>query len=136
MPLPLYPFERRRYWIEPRTEPRPAERAAELVRREETADWLSKLVWRESAVAAQPLPEQDGGRWLLLADRCGLAQSLAARLSAAGHAVVTVEAADAQEGGARLLADLQSGLLPTRSWISAASRRRRRAEKRPESPAC
>ncbi|HEV7506853.1 MAG TPA: amino acid adenylation domain-containing protein [Thermoanaerobaculia bacterium] len=109
VPLPLYPFERKRYWIEP-------SRPAESSRRSQTADWLSELVWKESMVAHRELPAAGGERWLLLADSCGLGAALAARLSAAGRQVVTVDAEGfAQEDGVRRLADLrESGLLPTR----------------------
>ena len=117
VPLPLYPFERKRYWIDPRTDSRQAARAAEPARRPEMADWLSELVWKESVVAPRELPAPGDERWLLLADHCGLGAALAARLSASGRQVVTVEAGDglAHEDGVRRLASLhESGSLPTR----------------------
>ncbi len=50
--LPTYPFERRRYWIEPPAET-PAGRAAAdaTSRRADLADWFYRPVWREAPLA-------------------------------------------------------------------------------------
>ncbi|HSF39108.1 MAG TPA: phosphopantetheine-binding protein, partial [Thermoanaerobaculia bacterium] len=83
--LPPYPFERKRYWLEASTAPRP--RSAEI---------LYVPAWRRS----MPLPPAEDltGRWLLFADGSGLGERIAARLEAAGASVATVAAGERFEG--------------------------------------
>jgi amino acid adenylation domain-containing protein len=89
--LPLYPFDRLRYWLDERlaglpARPEPGEQLA-------SDDWYSVPAWRESVQApgsARPL----AGRWLLLLDDLGLGAGLAERLTRAGRPVVVVEGGD------------------------------------------
>ncbi|HWN42411.1 MAG TPA: amino acid adenylation domain-containing protein [Thermoanaerobaculia bacterium] len=89
VPLPTYPFERRRYWIEPH--PGQVERAPS----EETSaarDWLRVPVWRRTA-----LPRghgESGSLWLLFVDCRGIGARLAQHLRRAGQQVVTVQAGE------------------------------------------
>lgn len=56
--------------------------------REDLDDWFFHVDWQEEPrPAAEALP---AGRWLLFADRGGVAQALGARLTAEGHTCVTV----------------------------------------------
>ncbi|HEX5717349.1 MAG TPA: condensation domain-containing protein [Thermoanaerobaculia bacterium] len=82
VPLPAYPFERRRHWIEPRE---PGARSL-------PADGLHLPVWEQV-----PLARGVGlnGRWLLLADGEDLARRLAVRLGLRGAEVITVTAGPA-----------------------------------------
>ncbi len=82
VPLPTYPFERRRYWIERR------ERGTAEARRSASAGpdgWLHLPVWRQTP----PAQARGGaaGRWLLLADRLGLGRRLAEALERRGAEV-------------------------------------------------
>jgi amino acid adenylation domain-containing protein len=80
--LPTYPFERQRHWVEPVQETayvRPRRPAG-------PGGWLWAPFWRESAPPASTLPS--GGRWLVLADDCGVGEALAGRLESAGHPAV------------------------------------------------
>jgi acyl transferase domain-containing protein len=72
VPLPTYPFERRRYW----TDPAPARPAPAETRpaRPALADWFFLPSWQQ---ALPPRAGQDAGIWLLFADRRGLAVRLA-----------------------------------------------------------
>ncbi|HEX4965431.1 MAG TPA: SDR family NAD(P)-dependent oxidoreductase, partial [Thermoanaerobaculia bacterium] len=126
VPLPLYPFERQRYWIEPRA----SARRQGVPRRPEIADWFSAPAWQESVLPVRELPPTPSERWLLLVGRSGLGSELAERLSRRGRPVVRVEAgesferlgADAyrihpgrREDYARLLREMRAeGGLPTR----------------------
>ncbi|MCP4656087.1 MAG: hypothetical protein GY856_11795, partial [bacterium] len=83
VPLPLYPFERQRYWIEAAWELAPATR-----RREDLRDWFAVPDWQRSALPATPT--SGAGSWLLFRDDCGLGEEIAHQLTAAGAAVVTV----------------------------------------------
>jgi acyl transferase domain-containing protein/acyl carrier protein len=91
VPLPTYPFERQRYWVE-----RPAPRASEartaktLDKATEVADWLYAPAWRAGTVAAPAVGEAAAspGRWLVLGGEDPLAARLASRLRDGGHQVI------------------------------------------------
>jgi acyl transferase domain-containing protein len=124
VPLPTYPFERQRFWIDPPaaataagaiSAARRAEPAAP-VRRADIADWLYVPVWRESPPAAPARHSGDtreAGPWLLFLDREGIGERLAARLRAAGAEVATVPAGSRGSFGqgdyGRLLRELRAG---------------------------
>ncbi len=87
VPLPTYPWERQRYWVdaEPRRGPAAAERRA-------APDRLHAPAWRPALPAPRPEPGGLAGtRWLLFVDGAGLGRALARRLTAAGGEVFTVE---------------------------------------------
>jgi acyl transferase domain-containing protein len=88
--LPTYPFERQRYWVEPRPAAAPApDTAAELVRPAEMSRWLYQPAWQP--VPARPsIPLSPGSRWLIFEDRSGLAPAVAEGLRALGQDVLTV----------------------------------------------
>jgi non-ribosomal peptide synthase protein (TIGR01720 family) len=95
IPLPTYPFERKRYWVERQQLPEAGsqQRAASLLRKAEVADWFYAPVWKQSIA---PLEYQDEAgaeppsRWLIFEDECGLAGQLIARLEGEGHETVKV----------------------------------------------
>ncbi|MEU1687496.1 SDR family NAD(P)-dependent oxidoreductase [Micromonospora sp. NPDC005707] len=99
VPLPTYPFERRRYWVDPD----PVQQAAAPV---ETGprplpEWFAVPVWRQAAPARTVVPL---GRCLVLADG-PRGEALVAALRAAGDDPVEVRAGDAfaaTTGGFRL----------------------------------
>ncbi|MEM7355518.1 MAG: SDR family NAD(P)-dependent oxidoreductase, partial [Acidobacteriota bacterium] len=103
LPLPTYPFERQRYWIDPpeggATLPgaytRQGEDRAEasFEKRSEVADWLYAPVWRELPPAPWPPVGVAPKRWLLLPDAVGVADALAHDLEALGHEVETLGSA-------------------------------------------
>ena len=85
VPLPTYPFERQRHWIDPGSNAfgavarSPASSSSEL---------LYKMIWRPASLgpAAQP---SGGSRWLIFSDG-SLGSRLEERLKARGEPVVTV----------------------------------------------
>ncbi len=85
VPLPTYPFERQRHWIEA-----PHGTAAEPA----AASLFHLPSWRRSLPPARPpAPVAAEPRtWALLLDGCGLGEALAQRLERAGETVVRVEA--------------------------------------------
>jgi phthiocerol/phenolphthiocerol synthesis type-I polyketide synthase E len=86
--LPTYPFERRRYWIEPGQQTAASIPTAQNLRKKENlTDWFYIPSWKSSAAPAPfeslTVTEQNSS-WLLFADECGLAERLAAKLKHAG----------------------------------------------------
>jgi amino acid adenylation domain-containing protein len=99
--LPSYPFERRRYWVDPL--PKDAVRKPKG-RRNDPAEWFYAPVWKQSRVPdAVPVeipsevPEPES--WLVFLDRCGLGEILAERLEAGGRSVVRVAEGEAFSRG-------------------------------------
>ncbi|MGA7437706.1 MAG: SDR family oxidoreductase [Luteibacter sp.] len=95
VPLPSYPFERRRYWVEagPRT---PHLATTQQARLPDHQDWFHVPLWRLRGVASRMSEHTVPGvrNWLLVADRHGLAERLAERLRQADHHVVLVRHGD------------------------------------------
>ncbi|GAA2696431.1 hypothetical protein GCM10010412_090320 [Nonomuraea recticatena] len=99
IPLPTYPFQRQRHWIDPPARRAPAaaepedlfEAVAGLPKLPED-EWLYLPVWRQTAAPA-PAAGQPGS-WLVLT-RDGLADEAARRLSATGAAVTLVRPGEA-----------------------------------------
>ncbi len=81
--LPTYPFERRRYW---------PEQGGLGARRADVGSWFAVPRW--SQLPPLPAPAAPAGRWVLLADRAGLAEALADALAERGCEAVVVETAD------------------------------------------
>jgi phthiocerol/phenolphthiocerol synthesis type-I polyketide synthase E len=120
--LPTYPFERQRYWIEPaapmeakpsqtvteRVLPSASSPAAALAKRADISSWLYAPSWQSTPPAPVALP-QNGNPidcWLVLLDRSGLGEALAARLSQTGVTIITVTVADEFiQSGARFAAN-------------------------------
>src|SRR5262249_47725731 len=93
VPLPTYPFERRRFWIERRTasiaDLLPGRAASPPAGKlPDMADRFPPPSWK---LAPPPRPSAEGRRkWLLLRDESGIGFRLAERLRTAGDEVDTV----------------------------------------------
>jgi acyl transferase domain-containing protein/acyl carrier protein len=85
VPLPTYPFEHRRYWVEIPEAPDASAAGPRVA--EDSADWFHVPYWRPS------LPAGNGpaGPRLLFLDRTGLGRRLERRLREHGIETVTVE---------------------------------------------
>ncbi|HEV2149833.1 MAG TPA: SDR family NAD(P)-dependent oxidoreductase [Longimicrobiaceae bacterium] len=92
VPLPTYPFQRKRYWVEAPAGGRPGAGIPSLAKKPDVGQWFWVPTWREAPRApAAPPPVQEGG-WLLFAGDGGLGSRLAERLRAAGCDAVVVRA--------------------------------------------
>ncbi|HEX8557860.1 MAG TPA: SDR family oxidoreductase [Pyrinomonadaceae bacterium] len=97
-PLPTYPFERARYYVEPRPQaarPRRQAGGAAPPRKNPVAEWFYVPSWKRLALHGAECLRAGGGpklKWLLLADERGLGSEVAARLVEAGDEVVTARA--------------------------------------------
>ncbi|HEU4328870.1 MAG TPA: acyltransferase domain-containing protein, partial [Roseiflexaceae bacterium] len=98
VPLPTYPFERQRFWLDsqaalPGTALPAATRQGDPVRKQaDLTNWFSLPVWQRAAAPRPPRPDELAAqprRWLIFADQTGLARALAQRLEQADHQVVT-----------------------------------------------
>ncbi|CAM2006331.1 non-ribosomal peptide synthetase/type I polyketide synthase [Acanthopleuribacter pedis] len=108
VPLPTYPFERRRFWVDPgKEQAKPKTKPKQLPTPRKTApapasgprkftsldDWFNIPIWKQ----ATPPPSYSIDRlsdrsapWLVFADECGLGHKLVDRLERDGVRLVTV----------------------------------------------
>ncbi|MBP0020481.1 MAG: SDR family NAD(P)-dependent oxidoreductase [Cyanobacteria bacterium SBLK] len=84
IPLPTYPFDRQRYWIDP-----PGSDRSTLEKNPELADWFYVPAWKHSVLPAiaTDCPQ---GSWVIFSDSSGLGTALGQRLQQMGHRVVWV----------------------------------------------
>ncbi|HSL82457.1 MAG TPA: type I polyketide synthase, partial [Thermoanaerobaculia bacterium] len=93
VPLPTYPFERRRYWVEPARKDASAAAVAPADARAEAGDRFWVPGWRR-ALPISPGGERRRGPWLLFLDELGLGRALADRLASRGETVIAVSPGD------------------------------------------
>ena len=86
VPLPTYPFERRRYWLDQVRRPAPAPSTRAPISR-----WFYETSWQRLGVPDQDM-DLGSARWLVFADGAGVGEALSARL---GDRALTVLAGDA-----------------------------------------
>jgi non-ribosomal peptide synthase protein (TIGR01720 family) len=76
VPLPTYPFERKRFWIEPQpfalTNEQPSAQQRQTI-----DDWFYTPVWKQSVLQSA---SSVANNWLLFVDDCGLGAQLATQL--------------------------------------------------------
>jgi len=91
LPLPTYPFERQRYWMEPAAHQTPSSTLP--VKKPDLADWFYLPSWeRVFPPVIEQMTHFAGHKcWLLFLDDCGVGAQLATRLRAAGQTVLTVQ---------------------------------------------
>jgi len=88
LPLPTYPFERQKYWLDPPRAPQKAEAKAPEHNRD---NWLYRPHWSKTPLPAMP-SATTAKHWLLFADNEGVSQQLRQQLLSQGHRVSTVQA--------------------------------------------
>src|SRR5262249_14853149 len=96
IPLPTYPFEHQRYWID--VPPLAiATKGNNEGRRTDLADWFYTPVWNEVPLSGHSSSSIAGSlaQWLVFVDEAGLADRLVARLEAPVDRITTVEKRDA-----------------------------------------
>jgi acyl transferase domain-containing protein len=97
-PLPSYPFERQRYWVEPQTRQDAANSRQGSLRKEpDIADWFYLPSWKRS-VPPKLFDQGDladhESRWLVFSNACGVGAQLRERLEQQGQDVITVTAGE------------------------------------------
>jgi acyl transferase domain-containing protein len=98
VPLPTYPFERRRYWIEPGQALSDDARAPKMAgKKADISEWFYLQSWKRSLPPKLLKPEGLLGHercWAVLADQSWLSSAIVAWLKEAGQDVVTVAAGE------------------------------------------
>ena len=90
LPLPTYPFQRRRYWIEPGKRMRADEpRTAAGSRNADVTDWFYLPSWKMT-LPPQPAQEHTASPWLVFEDEYGLAEALETALEQLGNQVIRI----------------------------------------------
>ncbi|HEY6391750.1 MAG TPA: acyltransferase domain-containing protein [Bryobacteraceae bacterium] len=89
VPLPTYPFERQRCWIEPGSGSALFSRRSNAIPMD---DRFYVPVWRPAPLPLTFADAQSPQRWLIFTDENGIGERLAEILRNAGHAVTTVRA--------------------------------------------
>lgn len=91
LPLPTYPFQRQRYWIEPQARPAPPS----LGKNPDPARWFYLPSWSgKPLIASGNQSLSQVSCWLLFLDECGIGEQIARHLQQEGQEVVTVRAGD------------------------------------------
>ena len=98
IPLPTYPFERQRYWVEPQKREYDVNTPQGSLRKEpDIADWFYIPSWKRS-VTPQLFDQGDLADqklcWLVFIDACGLGAQMVERLEQQDQDVITVTAGE------------------------------------------
>ena len=97
IPLPAYPFERRRYWIDPPASRSDTKQADALQRRHQPADYLYVPSWKRTAPPVSPVKDEvetEKSCWVVFADPCGVGAQVVRRLESEGKFVINVMATE------------------------------------------
>jgi acyl transferase domain-containing protein len=92
LPLPTYPFERQRYWIDSQRQSSTQRERSQ--RKADVADWFYIPSWK---LSLPPAPLKPGGlaelgaRWLVCTDEDGVGRALTKQLEQAGQDVIAVQ---------------------------------------------
>ncbi|HSF33881.1 MAG TPA: type I polyketide synthase, partial [Candidatus Tectomicrobia bacterium] len=94
LPLPTYPFERQRYWVDlPAQAPRGHSAAA--LAQQDVSKWFYVPSWKPATPARPADPDLEAGtRWLVFAAESAISDGVIARLREKGLEVATVRAGD------------------------------------------
>jgi amino acid adenylation domain-containing protein len=95
VPLPTYPFERQRYWVDPvQQQNGAAGKKEESGQRADIADWLYVPFWKPSVAAIGSRQWKESQNWLVFTGDDGLGLDLVRELTARGQTVTTVQAGE------------------------------------------
>ncbi|MBX9257862.1 SDR family NAD(P)-dependent oxidoreductase [Desmonostoc muscorum CCALA 125] len=93
IPLPTYPFERQRYWIE--REKTSNDFVEANHKKPNISDWFYAPVWKQAILSSSVKSGERVDKklcWLIFGDTDKFARQIAQRLESSGHDVITVEA--------------------------------------------
>ncbi|MFD5738066.1 SDR family NAD(P)-dependent oxidoreductase, partial [Streptomyces sioyaensis] len=93
IPLPTYPFQHKRYWLNRQATTNQAVGSA-ITRRDDITQWFYAPSWQRAVLPAGEQPDCTR-HWLVFADGLGVGGAVAEQLRVAGATVTMVAAADA-----------------------------------------
>jgi phthiocerol/phenolphthiocerol synthesis type-I polyketide synthase E len=96
LPLPTYPFERRRFWVEPIKRRSERAQAGVAANKADVGDWFYEPSWKRSR-AVQPAGPVQSGSWLVFVGEGGEGRGIVTQLELDGRPVVTVSAGEGYE---------------------------------------
>jgi acyl transferase domain-containing protein len=92
-PLPTYPFERQRYWIERKPSSSHDSAQPSLTKKVKIADWFYLPIWKQSVLPHAHFLNSSSPI-LIFADECGVGTLLANRLQHEGYKVTIAQLGD------------------------------------------
>ncbi|MDF0668410.1 MAG: SDR family NAD(P)-dependent oxidoreductase [Nitrospira sp.] len=95
IPLPTYPFERRRFWVEP-VRPSATSQDLALSKKPNIRDWFYEPSWRRSRTGLPTRPIRDAS-WLVFVGEHGEGTRIVEQLESGERPVVTVSAGERYE---------------------------------------
>jgi acyl transferase domain-containing protein/acyl carrier protein len=87
VPLPTYPFERQRYWIEPHIQT--SDKAERIGKNPNVTDWFYIPSWKR--VPLVKTPDVTSACYLVFVDECGIGAEIVQQLQQAGQEVIAVK---------------------------------------------
>ncbi|HEY2361428.1 MAG TPA: type I polyketide synthase, partial [Candidatus Angelobacter sp.] len=90
VPLPSYPFERARYWIEPNAQANDVHSSLLTQRKASVSDWFYLPYWKPSILSLHGRRNKPGNDWLVFMDEENVSMELVRELTACGERVCTV----------------------------------------------
>ncbi|MEG4005581.1 SDR family NAD(P)-dependent oxidoreductase [Microcoleus sp. Pol11C1] len=98
IPLPTYPFERQRYWIEPpKNTPNLHHVRKDLEHKLDISDWFYIPSWKQSPLSISLQTDKliaQKQSWLVFIDRCGVGSQLVERLERQNQDVIMVRSGE------------------------------------------
>ncbi|MFW6296736.1 MAG: SDR family NAD(P)-dependent oxidoreductase, partial [Halothece sp.] len=91
IPLPTYPFEKQRYWIE--AEPLTPVKSPALEKKPNVTDWFYSPTWKRTATPLFKTSEKQS-TWLIFLDNCNVGNAIATGLQNNNSSVITVAKGD------------------------------------------
>src|SRR5579871_313460 len=95
VPLPTYPFERQRFWVEPG---KSANRSPQSQNERPSRPLVYATAWELAPLLASPPASSHPKMWLLLLDEFGTGEALSVQLRTRGDRVITVRMGPAFHG--------------------------------------
>lgn len=109
LPLPTYPFERRRFWIDPIKRPSGTDQTSGSAKKSDISDWFYEPSWRRSRTVL-PTRSIREGSWLVFVGERGEGTGIVERLESDGRQVVTVSAGERYERHTKGMYSIRPGV--------------------------
>ncbi|MBW4677591.1 MAG: acyltransferase domain-containing protein [Desmonostoc geniculatum HA4340-LM1] len=95
LPLPTYPFERQRYWIEPKSRSHSVNiKPTTLDQKQDIADWFYVPSWKRSLLthtSSEEIKSTHEEKWLFFVDDLGVGEQLINKLRNQGKSIIIVK---------------------------------------------